>query len=160
MKPSCFLFLVFKISSAIGWCKSKDKQITLLRLKGICWMHYRNNWTKKCIPLSSKAIIKRNNIAYKQKKKFWVEVNNYHGPCPNCIWNGFHPFKNSLTQVLLKTLPAWEQVESYCVMLKRKGIKIDSGDCVCVCVCVCVCMNNILKSHWTRDATESWRMEK
>lgn len=34
---------------------------------------------------------------------------------------------DSFAWLLLTTLPAWRQVESLCVVLKKKGIKIDSN---------------------------------
>lgn len=76
--------------------------------------------TEKFICLSVKTVLKK-DVTYEQEKKFWLEMDSYHGTC-----NDFCEIISSLEGfdffmwIFLNTVPAWEQVELSCAQLNKR----------------------------------------
>ena len=89
----------------------------------------------KFIPLSVRSCLSKDEITNEQKTKFKLEVEDYYSTCHGYIMKWVYSLDEfkTYTWMLLKSNipPAWDNVESSCVVLKEKGIKIDDNKLFC-----------------------------
>ena len=88
---------------------------------------------EKFIPLSVKRCLKDDEITSQEMKKFLLEVDNNYVTCHDYLkkWASSLESFDIFSWMLLDTLPAWEQIQSSCLVLKNKGVNIDDNILFC-----------------------------